>query len=158
MFYQTVNNKNRGVKVISFTDFIQMVGGNDAEADDNEPGYDGSDLDPGTASLSSIAFVEIRGMEIRGQLKDGNKFRTTGVLTEGQTDKIIAQGIQLRFKKPEGESFWVTLVGTWLPVLLLVFLIIFFFKQMQAGSGRAMSFGKSKHRMLNESQNKKTFD
>jgi cell division protease FtsH len=129
MFYQTVNNKNRGVKAISFSDFIQMVGGNNADTEGHDSGFSDAELEPGKASTSTIDFVEIRGMDIRGQLKDGNKFKTTGILTESQTNKIIGQKIQLRYKKPEGESFWVTLVGTWLPVLLLIFLVIFFFKQ-----------------------------
>ena len=154
MFYQTVNNKNRGVEVISFTDFIKMTAGSHSAGDGvNDPILGEEEA----RNVSNVAFVEIQGFDIRGQKTDGKRFRTEGKLTESQMDKIIANGVQIRFKKPEGESFWITLIGTWLPVLLLVFLIIFFLRQMQAGSGRAMSFGKSKHRMLNESQNKKTF-
>ena len=54
--------------------------------------------------------------------------------------------------KPEEESPWyMNILVSWLPMLLLVGVWIFFMRQMQVGGGKAMSFGKSKARLLNES-------
>jgi cell division protease FtsH len=63
---------------------------------------------------------------------------------------------QYRFEKEDGGGFWFVL-AQWLPMLLIIGLLFFFMRQMQAGGGRAMSFGKSRARMLSENQTKITF-
>ena len=58
--------------------------------------------------------------------------------------------------KSEG-GFWQSVLITWLPMLFLVAIFFFFMRQLQSGGGKAMSFGKSKAKLLNENQNKVTF-
>ncbi len=61
--------------------------------------------------------------------------------------------------KPEEESPWyMTILISWFPMLLLIGVWIFFMRQMQMGGGKAMSFGKSRARLLNESSKKILFD
>jgi cell division protease FtsH len=61
--------------------------------------------------------------------------------------------------KPEEESKWyMTLLVSWFPMILLIGVWIFFMRQMQAGGGKAMSFGKSRARLLTENQQKVTFE
>jgi cell division protease FtsH len=62
------------------------------------------------------------------------------------------------FKAEETESFLQSFIISWLPMLILLAIFFFFMKQLQGNSGRAMSFGKSRARLLNENQKKVTFD
>jgi cell division protease FtsH len=52
---------------------------------------------------------------------------------------------------------WPQLLLSWLPMLLLIAIFFFFMRQLQSGGGKAMSFGKSKARLLTDSQNRITF-
>ncbi|HUH03968.1 MAG TPA: ATP-dependent zinc metalloprotease FtsH [Kofleriaceae bacterium] len=59
-------------------------------------------------------------------------------------------------RKDEG-TFWKTLLVSWVPMLFLFVIFFFFMRQLQAGGGKAMSFGKSKAKLLTDHQNKITF-
>jgi len=59
--------------------------------------------------------------------------------------------------KPEEESNWFQLLLSWVPMLLLIGVWIFFMRQMQVGGGKALSFGKSRARLMTDSQEKVTF-
>ncbi len=60
--------------------------------------------------------------------------------------------------EPKEEStFWESLIISWLPMIFLIFIFFFFMRQLQGGGGKAMNFGKSKARLLSESQTKITF-
>jgi len=67
------------------------------------------------------------------------------------------EGFKFQYKPEEQESFLHALIISWLPMIVLLFLFFFFMRQVQGNSGRAMSFGKSRARMLNENQKKVTF-
>jgi cell division protease FtsH len=74
-------------------------------------------------------------------------------------EKLDAEdnGFSFSYKAEEQESFLHSLILSWLPMIVLLFIFFFFMKQMQGNSGRAMSFGKSRAKMLNENQKKVTF-
>ncbi len=57
----------------------------------------------------------------------------------------------------EDSPFWQSLIISWLPMIFLFVIFIFFMRQLQAGGGKAMSFGKSKAKLLSDHQNKITF-
>ena len=63
----------------------------------------------------------------------------------------------IQAKPEEDRSFWFTLLVSWGPILLLIAVWIFFMRQMQSGGGKAMSFGKSRAKLLSESQAQVTF-
>jgi ATP-dependent Zn protease len=76
--------------------------------------------------------------------------------------EILAQSdpqhpIQVHNEKDEGSGLLTSVVLTWLPMLFLVAMFVFFMRQLQSGGGKAMSFGKSRARLVNDSQNKVTF-
>ncbi len=105
-----------------------------------------------------VSQVTIQGNNIQGTYVDGKPFRTfqprdaelIGILRENRVE------IQA---KPEDESPWYfTILVSWFPMLLLIGVWIFFMRQMQAGGGKAMSFGKSRARLLNESAKKVMFE
>ena len=104
--------------------------------------------------------VTISGQEFFGEFQSGTKFKTTGILTDNilksLTDANKKYNTQYKIQKEEISTFWMIL-AQWLPMLLIIGFFIFFMRQLQAGGGRAMSFGKSKAKMLNENQTKVTF-
>ena len=67
------------------------------------------------------------------------------------------QALRIRYQRSEDSGFWTSVLVSWLPMLLIFGLFFLFLRQMQAGGGRAMSFGKSKARLLTERKNKVTF-
>ncbi len=83
-------------------------------------------------------------------------YRTVGPVDEQLRTELEDAGVRLTFEGGE-EGGWTSLLFTWLPILVLIGLFIFFMRQIQAGSGRAMSFGKSRARMLAARSNKTTF-
>ncbi len=85
------------------------------------------------------------------------EFETVGRVGEDLQDLMMARGVTFTFERDE-PSIWQPLLSVGLPLLIVVMIFFFFMRQLQAGGGKAMSFGKSKARLLNEAQNKVTFD
>ncbi len=107
-----------------------------------------------------ITAVTIQGQEIFGKYegKDGKDFRTFKPADADVTDMLLEKKLNVQ-AKPEEEKFsWFSIFISWFPLILLVGVWIFFMRQMQAGGGKAMSFGKSRAKLLTESQVKITFE
>ncbi|MBI3570265.1 MAG: ATP-dependent metallopeptidase FtsH/Yme1/Tma family protein [Gammaproteobacteria bacterium] len=107
-----------------------------------------------------IDRVTIQGREITGKLKSGESFTTYNPGDQQVFNDLIDHKVQFEGKPQEEQSLLLTIFINWFPLLLLVGVWVFFMRQMQGGMGGrgAMSFGKSKARMLSEEQNKITFD
>jgi len=110
-----------------------------------------------------VEKVTIRGDEIRGETKataPGGKheFHTTGPATwpDELFKRLEDKGITVEFE-PQHDAPFVTALITWAPFLFLIGLWIFFMRQMQAGGNKALSFGKSKAKLLSGSAKKVTF-
>jgi cell division protease FtsH len=73
------------------------------------------------------------------------------------TKDLVEHGVKVTFEKEEPNPFWSSALMTVLPMVFLLVMFYLFMRQLQAGGGKAMSFGKSRARLLNESQNKVTF-
>ena len=104
--------------------------------------------------------VDNKDSVIRGVLKSGDHFET--VIPGGYDKDLIndakTHGVQVYTKKPEKPSLLTNVLISWFPMLLVIGVWIFFMRQMQGGGGKgAMSFGKSKARLLSEDQVKTTF-
>jgi cell division protease FtsH len=87
---------------------------------------------------------------------DGKTYQATGPVAENLYDKLSEKQIDYRVE-PEEDGAILQFALMWLPMIFIVVLMVMFMRQMQAGGGRAMNFGKSKARLLNEHQNKVTF-
>jgi cell division protease FtsH len=108
-----------------------------------------------------VQRVELDGNAIKGKNQSGEWFRTYSPNDPHLVDDLLASGVEIKVKEPEKQSFLMQIFINWFPMLLLIGVWIFFMRQMQGGGagGRgAMSFGKSKARMLEEDQIKVTFD
>jgi cell division protease FtsH len=106
-----------------------------------------------------IQSVVIMGNEIEGTTFSGNKFKTfTPPNDPKMVDDLLANNVEIRAAEPQQRSLLMEILISWFPMLLLIGVWIFFMRQMQGGGGRgAMSFGKSKAKLMGEDQIKVTF-
>ena len=106
-----------------------------------------------------VRDVTIKGNNISGHYRDGRNFGTYAPNDPALIDKLGKQGVRITAQPSEEGSptLWGILIS-WFPMLLLIGVWIFFMRQMQGGSGKAMGFGKSKARMLTETAGRVTFD
>jgi cell division protease FtsH len=109
---------------------------------------------------SQVESVTIEEGNIAGKYADGRKFTTyappTSIDNEFLAD-LRERGINTEVKPRDEGSFWRQILIMWFPLVLFIGLWIFFIRQMQSGGGKAMSFGKSKARLLTENQQSATF-
>jgi cell division protease FtsH len=105
----------------------------------------------------AVASVTIQGNQIQGALKSGEHFRTYAPNDPDLVKDLRANDVKIEAKPAEGDPWWMVLLVQWFPMLLLVAVWIFFMRQMQIGGGKAMSFGKSRAKLLTENTHKITF-
>ena len=105
-----------------------------------------------------ITEVTIQGDRISGTYLDGRSFQTMTPSKDQDLIRILREkGVRIVVVAPEQTSWYMNILISWFPMILLLGIWIFFMRQMQAGGGKAMSFGKSKARLMNEDKNKITF-
>ena len=134
MLYNLFNQQNLAETNISYTEFLSMV--------DN----------------GSISDVVIQGQELYLTDVNHNRFK---VYAPQDTDliKILRQKGVTISAKPESDSPWyMNVLISWFPMIVLIGVWIFFMRQMQAGGGKAMSFGKSRARLQSDQSKKVTFE
>ena len=107
----------------------------------------------------TVAEVNISGDSITGFLNDGRAFNTFTPNYPNLVDKLNQYGVKIT-AEPADRSMHplLSVLLSWFPMLLLIGVWIFFMRQMQSGGGKAMGFGKSKAKLLNEAVGKVTFD
>ena len=106
-----------------------------------------------------VRDVVIQGRTVSGQLNDNRSFQTYTPEDPSLVGRLTDKGVRV-IAKPEDSDMNPLLrtLLSWFPMLLLIGVWIFFMRQMQAGGGRAMGFGKSRARMLTEKQGRVTFE
>lgn len=104
-----------------------------------------------------VQQVVIQGLNIEGEYQDGTKFKTFSPSDPNLISELRQRNIVIEARPEEDRSFWMTMLVSWGPILLLIAVWIFFMRQMQGGGGKAMSFGKSKARLLSDTQGMVTF-
>jgi len=104
-----------------------------------------------------VAEVTVKGNTLQGKLKSRQDFRTVSPLDSQLLEKMRQKGVSLSFEKEDSQSLWAQFLVSWMPLGVLCILFIFLMRQLQAGGGKAMSFGKSKAKLLSENHNKVTF-
>ena len=105
-----------------------------------------------------VKSVVIQGNDVLGKYTDGKEFRTYKPSDAMLSESLLEKKIEVS-ARPEEEKFsWFSLFISWFPLILLVGVWIFFMRQMQSGGGKAMSFGKSRAKLLTEAQGKITFE
>jgi len=106
-----------------------------------------------------VKEVTIAGNQITGRYSDNRPFQTYAPNDPSLVQRLNSKGVNITAKPSEEDvpSIMGVLIS-WFPMLLLIAVWIFFMRQMQAGGGRAMGFGKSKAKLLTERHGRVTFE
>ena len=104
-----------------------------------------------------ISKVTMRDSQISAVLKDGTKISTYTIEYPDLVKALRENGVQIEAKPPDESPWYITFLVTWGPFVLFLGLWFFLMRQMQIGGNRALSFGKSRARMLTEEKKKITF-
>jgi len=134
-----IRDPHTGSQEISFNEFIAKAGMASTEGE------------------SEIKDVTVRGISIEGSYIDGNRFFTTGPISEKLLDQLVASGATVKFESETENSFWQQLLISWLPMIFIFVIFFMFMRQLQSGGGKAMSFGKARARLVNQSKKPITF-
>ncbi|MBH0180932.1 MAG: ATP-dependent metallopeptidase FtsH/Yme1/Tma family protein [Nitrospira sp.] len=101
--------------------------------------------------------VVIKGNHISGVLKDKTRIRTYSADYPEMVKLLREKEVQIEVKPPDESPWYITFLMTWGPFILFLGLWFFLMRQMQIGGNKALSFGKSRARMLTEERKKITF-
>jgi len=106
-----------------------------------------------------VRDVTISGRRITGHLTNDRSFQTYAPEDPKLVERLAGKNVIIKAKpiEDQGHTLFSILIS-WFPMLLLIAVWIFFMRQMQSGSGRAMGFGKSKAKLLTEQHGRVTFD
>lgn len=104
-----------------------------------------------------IDEVTIKESSITGRFKDGTKFKSYSPEYPDLIDKLRTKNIKISVKPPDQSPWYVNFFFTWGPIIFIAVVWIFFMRQMQSGGNKALSFGKSKARLISEKSVKITF-
>ncbi len=132
MLFQIFKQPDRSSASVGYSDFLSMV------------------------ESGSVSSVTIQGDNILGMSAQG-PFKTYAPKDPEMIGLLRSKGVKISVK-PQEDSSWFQVLLSWVPMLLLIGVWIFFMRQMQAGGGKAMSFGKSRARLMTDSQEKITFE
>lgn len=132
MLFQIFKHPDKGRLTVSYSDFLGMV------------------------ENGSVTEVTIQGDDISGRSSQG-EFKTYAPKDPELIKLLRSKGIRIS-AKPKEDSSWFQVFLSWVPMLLLIGVWIFFMRQMQVGGGKALSFGKSRARLMTDAQQKVTFD
>lgn len=134
MLYNLFNQQRIPETKITYTDFLAMV--------ENE----------------RVSEVVIQGQELSVTDINRNRFKVFAP-QDADLIKILRQkGVSINAKPPSESPWYISIFVSWLPMIVLIGIWIFFMRQMQAGGGKALSFGKSRARLQSDKSTKVTFD
>ncbi|MGH7829691.1 MAG: ATP-dependent zinc metalloprotease FtsH [Candidatus Binatia bacterium] len=112
----------------------------------------------GAVERGEVQEVVIQGQNIQGKYNNGERFRTFAPNDPDLVKTLRDKKVKIAAKPDEDSPWYLTLLFNWFPFFILIGLWIFFMRQMQVGGGKAMSFGKSRAKLLTENQHRVTFN
>ena len=134
MLFQIFKKETKQTGQLSYSEFLNMV------------------------DQGEVSQVTIQGDKISGTSNQGRFFRTFAPKDLELIKILRNKEIEITAKPGEASPWYMTILVSWFPMLLLIGVWIFFMRQMQAGGGKALSFGKSRARLATNEKNKVTFD
>ena len=134
MLYNLFNQQQLAQNDISYSEFLAMV-----EAD-------------------RVSEVTIQGQEIRVTDLNRSRFKIYAPQDPALIQRLKDKGVTIIAKPPTESPWYMSVLVSWFPMIVLIGVWIFFMRQMQSGGGKAMSFGKSRARLLSDQQEKVTFE
>jgi cell division protease FtsH len=128
------SSKNMSGKEIPFSDFMDIV------------------------ESGQMADVTIKGSQVTGRTTSQEAFVTNiPKYYSNLVPELYKRGVSFRVESTEGNNLLFAILSSWLPIILIIGVWIFFMKQMQGGN-KIMGFGKTKAKMLDEDSKRYTFD
>jgi len=134
MLFQIFKKETKQTGQLSYSQFLNMV------------------------EQGEVSQVTIQGDKISGNSNQGRFFRTFAPKDLELIKILRNKEIEITAKPDDTSPWYMTILVSWFPMLLLIGVWIFFMRQMQAGGGKALSFGKSRARLATDEKNKVTFD
>ena len=134
MLYNLFNQQRLGESNISYSQFLSMV--------DN----------------GAVSEVVIQGQELLVTDANRNRFKVYAPDDADMIKILRDKGVAISAKPPAESPWYMSVLISWFPMIVLIGVWIFFMRQMQSGGGKAMSFGKSRARLLSDQQEKVTFE
>ena len=134
MLYNLFSQQQLSQNDISYSEFLSMV---DADR---------------------VSEVTIQGQEIRVTDLNRSHFKIYAPQDPALIQRLKEKGITINAKPPAESPWYMSVLVSWFPMIVLIGVWIFFMRQMQSGGGKAMSFGKSRARLLSDQQEKVTFE
>jgi len=111
----------------------------------------------GYVQRGQVREVTIQGDNITGKFTDGKGFKTFMPKDADLVPTLVKNNVRVAAKPVEESPWYMTILISWFPMLLLIAVWIFFMRQMQSGGGKAMAFGKSRARLLTDKTKRVTF-
>ncbi|GAB6904854.1 protease, ATP-dependent zinc-metallo [Desulfosarcina cetonica] len=133
MLYNLFTQQQLSQNDISYSEFLSMV-----EAD-------------------RVSEVTIQGQELRVTDLNRSHFKIYAPHDPALIQRLKEKGVTIVAKPPAESPWYMSVLVSWFPMIVLIGVWIFFMRQMQSGGGKAMSFGKSRARLLSDQQEKVTF-
>ncbi|HEA65255.1 MAG TPA: ATP-dependent metallopeptidase FtsH/Yme1/Tma family protein [Desulfobacterales bacterium] len=134
MLYNLFNQQQPSETSISYTEFLSMV--------ENE----------------RVSRVVLQGQELFVTDTNRNHFKVFAPQDSDMIRILREKGVTIEAKPPQEAPWYMNILVSWFPMIVLIGVWIFFMRQMQAGGGKALSFGKSRARLHSDQQAKVTFD
>jgi cell division protease FtsH len=106
---------------------------------------------------NEVVSVKIQGSRISGVLVNDQRFTTYAPDDPTLVDTLVKSNVQVKAEPQEEAPWYMTVLVSWFPMLLLIGVWIFFMRQMQGGGGKAMSFGRSRAKLVTQEETKVTF-
>jgi cell division protease FtsH len=132
MLFRLFNQAEKAAQPVSYSEFLDRV------------------------ESGGVTQVVVQGNNLIGSSSQG-QFKTYAPNDPELISYLRSKKVGI-IAKAEENSIWFQVLISWMPMLLLIGVWIFFMRQMQSGGGKALSFGKSRARLMNESQEKVTFE
>jgi cell division protease FtsH len=134
LLFQIFKKETRSTGELSYSQFLNMV------------------------EKGDVNHVTIQGDKILFATNQGQSFKTFAPKDLELIKILRTRGIEITAKPDEATPWYMTILVSWFPMLLLIGVWIFFMRQMQVGGGKALSFGKSRARLVSDERNKVTFN
>jgi cell division protease FtsH len=134
MLYNLFNQQQLSETNISYTEFLSMV------------------------ETERVAEVVLQGQELFVTDTNRNRFKVFAPQDPDLIKILRGKGVTIQAKPPAESPWYMSVLVSWFPMIVLIGVWIFFMRQMQAGGGKALSFGKSRARLLSDNMDKVTFE
>ena len=134
MLYNLFNKQQLSETSISYTEFLSMV------------------------SEERVQKVLIQGQELTVTDQNQNRFKVFAPQDAELIKMLRDRGVIISAKPPSESPWYMSVLVSWFPMIILIAVWIFFMRQMQAGGGKALSFGKSRARLMSDQSARVTFE